>query len=55
MLCFIEVKTSTSRDVEPAEAVDDEKPRALRKLVGDDLQSLPRADFHSCGRGGLMS
>jgi putative endonuclease len=42
MLCFIEVKTRTTRDVKPAEAaVDREKCRALRKVVGDYLNSLP--------------
>ena len=46
VLCFIEVKTRTTRDVKPAEAaVDREKRRALRKVVGDYLQSLPRRHF----------
>ena len=46
VLCFIEVKTRTSHDVKPAEAaVDREKRRALRKVVGDYLQSLPRRKF----------
>ena len=43
VLCFVEVKTRTTHDVMPAEAaVDREKRRALRKVVGDYLQSLPR-------------
>lgn len=43
VLCFIEVKTRTTHDVKPAEAaVDREKRRAFRKVVGDYLQSLPR-------------
>ena len=43
VLCFIEVKTRTTRDVKPAEAaVDREKRRALRKVIGDYLNSLPR-------------
>jgi putative endonuclease len=46
VLCFIEVKTRTTHDVKPAEAaVDREKRRALRKVVGDYLQSLPRRQF----------
>jgi putative endonuclease len=45
-LCFIEVKTRTTRDVKPAEAaVDREKRRALRKVVRDYLQSLPKRQF----------
>ena len=46
VLCFVEVKTRTTHDVMPAEAaVDREKRRALRKVVGDYLQSLPRRNF----------
>lgn len=46
VLCFIEVKTRTTHDVKPAEAaVDREKRRALRKVVGDYLQSLPRRKY----------
>lgn len=46
VLCFIEVKTRTTHDVKPAEAaVDREKRRAVRKVVGDYLQSLPRRKF----------
>lgn len=46
VLCFIEVKTRTTHDVKPAEAaVDREKRRALRKVVGDYLNSLPRRRF----------
>lgn len=46
VLCFIEVKTRTTHDVKPAEAaVDREKRRALRKVAGDYLQSLPRRKF----------
>ena len=46
VLCFIEVKTRTTRDVKPAEAaVDREKRRALRKVIHDYLQSLPRRTF----------
>lgn len=48
VLCFIEVKTRTTRDVKPAEAaVDRAKRRALRKVVKDYLQSLPRKNFPS--------
>jgi putative endonuclease len=46
VLCFIEVKTRTTHDVKPAEAaVDREKRRALRKVVGDYLLSLPLRRF----------
>jgi putative endonuclease len=46
VLCFVEVKTRTSHNIMPAEAaVDREKRRALRKVVGDYLQSLPRRKF----------
>lgn len=46
VLCFVEVKTRTTHDVKPAEAaVDREKRRALRKVAGDYLQSLPRRKF----------
>lgn len=46
VLCFIEVKTRTTHDVKPAEAaVDREKRRALRKVLGDYLQSLPRRKY----------
>lgn len=46
VLCFIEVKTRTTHDVKPAEAaVDREKRRAVRKVAGDYLQSLPRRKF----------
>lgn len=46
VLCFIEVKTRTTHDVKPAEAaVDREKRRALRKVLGDYLQSLPKRKF----------
>lgn len=46
VLCFIEVKTRTTHDVKPAEAaVDREKRRALRQVVGNYLRSLPRRRF----------
>jgi putative endonuclease len=46
VLCFIEVKTRTTRDVKPAQAsVDREKRRALRKVVRDYLRSLPQRRF----------
>ena len=48
VLCFVEVKTRTTRDVKPAEAaVDRAKRRALRKVAKDYLQSLPRRNFPS--------
>ena len=46
VLCFVEVKTRTTHEVMPAEAaVDREKRRALRKVVGDYLRCLPRRKF----------
>jgi len=46
VLFFVEVKTRTTHDVKSAEAaVDREKRHALRKVVGDYLQSLPRRKF----------
>jgi putative endonuclease len=42
VLCFIEVKTRTSRDIKPAQAaVDREKQRQLRLVAGEYLQHLP--------------
>lgn len=41
-LCFVEVKTRTSRDVAPAWfAVDDRKRRVLRRLARHYLRQLP--------------
>jgi putative endonuclease len=41
-LCFIEVKTRTSRSVATAEsAVDDDKTRVLRRMARQYLQALP--------------
>jgi len=45
-LCFIEVKTRTTRDVKPAEAAVDRKKRHdLRIVIGDYLRTLPRRQF----------
>lgn len=42
ILCFIEVKTRTSRDVKPAgAAVDHDKQRELARVAGDYLRQLP--------------
>jgi len=42
VLCFIEVKTRTTRDVKPAEAaVDVEKQRDLRAMAREYLRRLP--------------
>jgi len=42
VLCFIEVKTRTTRDVKPAEtAVDRDKQRALAAVARDYLRHLP--------------
>ena len=46
VLCFIEVKTRTTRDVKPAHAaVDRKKRRDLRIVVRDYLHSLPRRQY----------
>ena len=46
VLCFIEVKTRTTRDVKPAEAaVDREKRRVLKRMIRDYLRSLPRRQY----------
>ena len=43
-LCFIEVKTRSSRLVASAEsAVDDEKTRVLRRLARQYLRAMPKA------------
>jgi len=44
ILCFIEVKTRTTRDVKPAEAaVDRDKWRELTAVAGEYLRHLPPA------------
>lgn len=46
VLCFIEVKTRTTRDVKPAHAAVDRKKRHdLRVVIRDYLRSLPRRQF----------
>ena len=46
VLCFIEVKTRTTRDVKPAEAAVDRKKRSdLRTVIRDYLRTLPRRQF----------
>jgi putative endonuclease len=62
VLCFIEVKTRTTRDVKPAEAaVDERKRKDLARVARDFLRRLrhqpksaPRFDVVSvyCERGG---
>jgi len=48
VLCFIEVKTRTTRDVKPAEAaVDRDKQRELSLVARDFLRQMPP----SCQRG----
>jgi putative endonuclease len=45
VLCFIEVKTRTTRAVAPAEAaVDADKKRMLRKMAHYYLRQLPKQD-----------
>ena len=45
ILCFIEVKTRTTRAVAPAEAaVDGEKKRMLRKMAHYYMRQLPNRD-----------
>ena len=44
VLCFVEVKTRTSRDVKPAEAaVDREKQRDLSLVAREFLRHMPRS------------
>ena len=44
VLCFIEVKTRTTRDVKPAEAaVDGDKQRELAAVAGEYLRRIPRS------------
>ena len=46
VLCFIEVKTRTTREVKPAEAaVDRKKRRDLRAVIRYYLRTLPRRQF----------
>src|SRR6266487_3834809 len=46
VLCFIEVKTRTTRTVKPAEAaVDRKKRRDLKVVIRDYLRSLPEKQF----------
>src|SRR3954466_2235193 len=46
VLCFIEVKTRTTRAVKPAEAaVDRKKRRDLKIVIRDYLRSLPEKQF----------
>ncbi|HKV81271.1 MAG TPA: YraN family protein [Candidatus Sulfotelmatobacter sp.] len=46
VLCFIEVKTRTTRDIKPAEAaVDRKKRRDLRVMIRYYLRTLPRRQF----------
>ncbi|MFP5227376.1 MAG: YraN family protein [Acidobacteriota bacterium] len=47
-LCFIEVKTRTTREVAPAHvAVDERKRRVLRRLARHYLRQLPPGDFET--------
>jgi putative endonuclease len=42
LLCFVEVKTRTARDMTPAEAaVDEHKRRTLRRLANQYIRQLP--------------
>src|SRR5262249_3377616 len=46
MLCFVEVKTRTTRDVKPAEAaVDRQKRHDLKIVIRDYLRTLPVKQF----------
>ena len=46
VLCFIEVKTRTTRAVKPAEAaVDRKKRRDIKTVLRDYLSSLPEKQF----------
>lgn len=51
VLCFIEVKTRTTRDVKPAEAAVDRKKRHdLKIMIRDYLRSLPQKQFSEAPR-----
>ena len=46
VLCFVEVKTRTTRDIKPAEAaVDRKKRRDIRVMIRYYLRTLPRRQF----------
>ena len=46
VLCFIEVKTRTTRDVKPAEAAVDRKKRHdLKAVIREYLRTLPRKQY----------
>src|SRR5438270_12785873 len=46
VLCFVEVKTRTTRDVKPAAAaVDRKKRRDIKTVSRDYLRSLPKKHF----------
>jgi putative endonuclease len=46
LLCFVEVKTRTARDLTPAEsAVDGHKRRVLRRLAQAYVRQLPQAQM----------
>ncbi len=45
-LCFVEVKTRTTRDIAPAHfAVDERKRRVLRRLARHYMRQLPPGEF----------
>ncbi len=59
-LCFIEVKTRTTRDVKPAEAaVDRDKQRELRAMAREYLwritRQVDRIDLQPATKGGTVS
>lgn len=55
VLCFIEVKTRTARDMTPAEAaVDGHKRRVLRRLAHQYIRQLP-GDRHPAVRFDVVS
>ena len=64
VLCFVEVKTRSTRDVKPAEAaVDHDKQRELRLIARDFLRHMPSscpwrfdvlAIYYEHGRGAVF-
>src|SRR5260370_38845044 len=54
VLCFVEVKTRTTRDVKPGEAaVDRHKRRQIAAVIRESLRRLPPLSRWRCGGGSV--